>query len=78
MPLHALTYLINLNKKILRLKQTEISALRLHIRSLKRVSDVDVELVRYELLNQTNMALDDEVDDSKSDVLKGFVKCLKV
>lgn len=71
-------YLINLNKKILRLRQTEISALRLHIRSLKRVSDLDVELVRYELLNQTNMALDDEVDDSKSGVLKGFVKCLKV
>ena len=71
-------YLINLNKKILRLRQSKLSALRLHIRSLKRASDLDVELVRYELLYQTNMALDDEVDDSKSDVLKGFIKCLKV
>lgn len=70
-------YLINLNKKILRLRQSEISALRLHIRSLKRAPDLDVELLRYELLNQINMALNDEVDDSNSDVLKGFIKCLK-
>lgn len=70
-------YLVNLNKKILRLRQSEICALRLHIRRLKRTSDADVELVRYELLIQTISALDDEVDDFKSDALQGFARCLK-
>lgn len=71
-------YLVNLNKKLLRLKHSEICALRLHIRGLKRASDDDVELVRYELLNQTTTALDSEIDVEKSDVLQGFAKCLKV
>jgi hypothetical protein len=70
-------YLVNLNKKILRLRQSEICALRLHIRRLKRTSDADAELVRYELLIQTISALDDEVDDFKSDALQGFARCLK-
>jgi len=71
-------YLVNLNKKILRLRESSICALRLHIRALKRVAEDDVELIRYELLNQTNAALDEESDPSKSALLQGFAKCLKV
>lgn len=71
-------YLVNLNKKILRLKHSQICALRLHIRKLKRAPMDDVELIRYELLNQTTAALNDEDDPSKTDLLQGFMKCLKV
>ena len=70
-------YLVNLNKKLLRLKHSEISALRLHLRSLKRASLSDADLIRHELMNQTNMALDDEADPSKNEILQRFVKCLK-
>ena len=71
-------YLVGLNKKILRLRHSKICALRLHIRKLNRSPMDDVELIRYELLNQTNAALDDEADLAKNNVLQGFVKCLKV
>jgi len=71
-------YLVNLNKKILRLRHSELCALRIHIRRLKTSSLEDADLIRYELLKQTNAALDDEVDPVKNDVLRGFVKCLKV
>jgi hypothetical protein len=70
-------YLVNLNKKILRSRHSKICALRLYIRGLKRAPDDVVELVRYELLNQTTTALDAEIDTEKSDVLQGFSKCLK-
>lgn len=71
-------YLVNLNKKLLHLRESNICAIRLHIRALKRVAEDDAELIRYELLNQTNAALDDESDPSKSALLEGFAKCLKV
>jgi len=71
-------YLVNLNKKFLRLRESDICALRLHIRALKRVADDDADLIRYELLNQTNAALDEESDPSKTALLQGFAKCLKV
>jgi hypothetical protein len=71
-------YLVNLNKKLLRLRDSNICAIRLHIRALKRVAEDDAELIRYELLNQTNAALDEESDPSKSALLQGFAKCLKV
>ena len=70
-------YLVNLNKKILRLKHSEISSLRLHLRSLKRAALSDADLIRHELMNQTNVALDDEADPSKNEILQRFVKCLK-
>jgi len=71
-------YLVNLNKKFLRLRESDICALRLHIRALKRVADDNADLIRYELLNQTNAALDEESDPSKTALLQGFAKCLKV
>jgi hypothetical protein len=71
-------YLVNLNKKFLRLRESDICALRLHIRALKRVADCDADLIRYELLNQTNAALYEESDPSKSALLQGFAKCLRV
>lgn len=71
-------YLVNLNKKILLLKDSKICAIRLHIRALKRVAKDDAELIRYELTNQTNAALDEESDPSKIALLQGFAKCLKV
>lgn len=71
-------YLVNLNKKFLRLRESDICALRLHIRALKRVADDDADLIRYELLNQTNAALDEESDPSMTALLQGFAKCLKV
>ena len=70
-------YLVDLNKKILRLRYSEISALRLHLRSLKRASFSDTDLIRHELLNQTNAALDDEADPAKNQVIREFMKCLK-
>jgi hypothetical protein len=71
-------YLVNLNKKFLRIRHSEICALRLHVRALKRAAKNDDDLIRYDLVNQINAALDDETDPSKSAVLKGFLKCLKV
>jgi hypothetical protein len=71
-------YLVNLNKKILQLKESRICAIRLHIRALKRVAVEDAELIRYELINQTNAALDEESDPSKIALLQGFAKCLRV
>jgi hypothetical protein len=70
-------YLVNLNKKILILKNSKICSIRMHIRALKRVAEDDAELIRYELTNQTNAALDEETDPSKIALLQGFTKCLK-
>lgn len=71
-------YLINLNKKFLGLKNSNICALRFHVRSIKRVDPDSVDLVRYELISQINDALDAEIDFSKTEILQGFIKCLKV
>lgn len=70
-------YLVNLNKKLLRLRESDICSIRLHIRGVKRIVDDDKELIRYELSNQTNAALDEESDSTKIALLKGFLKCLK-
>lgn len=70
-------YLVNLNKKLLRLRESDICSLRLHVRAVKRLADEDAELIRYELSNQTNDALEEESDPTKRALLKGFLKCLK-
>jgi len=70
-------YLLNINKRLLRVKEFKFSALRKKIRNIKKTSECELELARYHLVNQVTSALEVENDQSKAELLKGFLKCLK-
>jgi hypothetical protein len=69
-------YLVNLNKKLLRLKHTPICSLRLHIRKLKFASSPSKELMQYELGKLLHQELENSSAPDRRLLLKGFLKCL--
>jgi hypothetical protein len=71
-------YLLNVNKKLLRIKELKFSSLRFKVRNIKRMSVDEADLARYHLLSQTTSALEVENDQGKTELLKGFLKCLKI
>jgi hypothetical protein len=70
-------YLVNLNKKLLRLKHTPLCSLRLYVRQLSRSLDNEKELIQYQLDQQIQTALETEIHPSQQATLKELQKCLE-
>ncbi len=70
-------YLINLNKKLLLLKKTNISSLRLHVRQLRTLVSKEKDLYHYELNEQLNLALETENSPDHRQVLQELLRCLR-